>query len=875
MELPTRYDPREVEERLSRSWDELWTCDPHSGKPPFSIVIPPPNVTGRLHQGHALNNTLQDILTRYKRMDGYEACWFPGTDHAGIATQNVVEREIAREGTDRHKLGREVFVERVWQWKDKYGSEIVDQLKVLGCSCDWSRLRFTLDEGLSKAVRTAFVTLYREGLIYRGDYMINWCPRCETALSDIEVEHEEIDGNLYYVKYPLAAGGDVTVATTRLETMLGDTGVAVNPRDSRYSNLIGKTALLPVLDRELPIVASEQVDPAFGTGALKITPAHDPVDLEIGRKAGLASVNVLASDGTINEHGGPFANMSREEARQELVRRLQEEGLLEKVEPYRHSVGHCQRCGVAVEPLVSTQWFARMKPLAEPALGAAQAEQVRFVPPRWAKVYTDWLGGIRDWCISRQLWWGHRIPAWYGPDGTVFVAMDEHDAQGQAREHYGQDVELRQDEDVLDTWFSSSLWPFSIMGWPERTPELERFYPTTVLVTAFDILFFWVARMVMMGIHFMGKEPFGEVFITPLIVDDQGRKMSKSKGNMIDPLEIKETHGMDALRFTLARSATKGQSLRLSMGELDEARNFLNKIWNMARFVLTNTEDLAVSAPPTRLAWEDKWIRSRLERTVTKVREELQRYNFHLAAEAVYRFTWHELCDWYLELAKLRLYGDDPQARQTCQVVLRETLEMVISLMHPFMPFITEEIWRYTGREGPLAHFSFPQPSEERLDEEAEAHLELLQSVVVELRALRAELRVPASAELDLIVSGPEAQGRELLQNFMEALQRLARVRAAKYEPVYRPGRETAKGVAGELSVYLPLEGVVDWDKEVERIERELVKLDKELAELTSRLGNPNFRARAPEHVVAKAEAEAEQLRDQRERLARHVKEGA
>ncbi len=871
MELPTRYDPTEVEERLWHQWDELWKCDPHTARPPFSIVIPPPNITGRLHHGHALNNTLQDILIRYKRMDGFEACWFPGTDHAGIATQNVVERELAKEGTDRRALGRHGFEQRVWEWKERYGTQIVQQLKRLGCSCDWSRLRFTLDEGLSQAVRTAFVGLYREGLIYRGDYMINWCPRCETALSDIEVEHEDIDGKLYHIRYPLDGGGYVVVATTRPETMLGDSGVAVNPEDARYQDHIGRTAILPVLGRKLPIVGAEDVDPEFGTGVLKITPAHDPLDAQIGRRHGLPAINVLRTDGTINDRGGPFAGMDRESARQALVARLQEEGLLEKVEPYRHGVGHCQRCGVAVEPLVSTQWFVQMKPLAGPAMQAVREGNVEFIPSRWSKVYLDWLEGIRDWCISRQLWWGHRIPAWYGPDGEVFVAMEKHEAHAQAREHYGQEVQLRQDEDVLDTWFSSSLWPFSIMGWPEKTVDLERFYPTSVLVTGFDILFFWVARMVMMGLHFVGEVPFRQVFVNPLIVDDEGRKMSKSKANVIDPLEVKETHGMDALRFTLARSATKGQALRLSTGELDEARNFLNKVWNMARLVLTNTEDFDPTAPTAPPAWEDRWIRSRLDKTVCKVREELDQYSFHLAADAVYRFTWHEFCDWYLELAKLRLYGEDPQARATCQRVLRETLAELLPLLHPFVPFITEEIWRHTGGEEALASQQFPAPSVDRIDEQAEARLGLLQSAVVEIRALRTELRVPAGAELELIVSGPEEQGRQLVDDFGAALQRLAKIGQARYQADYEPGGATAKGVVGDLSLYLPVEGVVNWDEELGRIRRELSKLDKELGSLENRLANENFRNRAPEAVVAKTEAEAEDLRSQRQRLLRHL----
>ncbi len=643
--LPPRYDPTEVEPRILAFWEErdLWRCDPRSAKPPFSIVIPPPNITGRLHLGHNLVYTLQDLLIRYKRMAGFEACWFPGTDHAGIATQNVVEKALAKEGITRQDLGRDGFVRRVWEWKERYGNEIIDQLKVLGCSCDWSRQRFTLDPGLSRAVTLAFVRLHRDGLIYRGDYMIHWCPRCGTALSDIEVEHEEVDGHLYFVRYPLEGGGHVTVATTRPETMLGDTGVAVNPRDERHRHLVGRTAILPLLDRRLPIVGAEEVDPEFGTGVLKITPGHDPVDREIGKRYGLPAIDILNPDGTINAHGGPFAGLDRFAAREEVVKQLKAGGLLEKVVPYRHAVGHCQRCQTRVEPRISTQWFVRMKPLAEPAIAAVRKGRIQFVPERWAKVYFDWLEGIRDWCVSRQLWWGHRIPAWYGPDGEAFIALDEAEARKLAARHYGHDVPLHQDEDVLDTWFSSALWPFSVMGWPERTAELNVFYPTSVLVTAFDILFFWVARMVMMGLHFMGEVPFREVLITPFIVDEHGQKMSRSRGNMIDALEVKESHGMDALRFTMAGSSTKGREMRVSLRQLDEARNFQNKLWNMARFILTNTEDVGPTAAldGRPLAPEDRWIRSRLSWLVEKVRTEFDRYNFHLASDALYHFTWH------------------------------------------------------------------------------------------------------------------------------------------------------------------------------------------------------------------------------------------
>lgn len=872
--LPPRYDPTEVEPRILAFWEErdLWRCNPRSGKPPFSIVIPPPNITGRLHLGHNLVYTLQDLLIRYKRMGGFEACWFPGTDHAGIATQNVVERALTQEGVTRQDLGRDGFVHRVWAWKERYGNEIVDQLKVLGCSCDWSRQRFTLDPGLSRAVTLAFVRLHEEGLLYRGDYMIHWCPRCGTALSDIEVEHEEVDGNLYFVRYPLEGEGYVTVATTRPETMLGDTGLAVNPRDERHRNLVGKTALLPLLERRLPIVGAEEVDPEFGTGVLKVTPGHDPVDREIGRRHGLPTIDILNPDGTINAHGGPFAGLDRFTAREEIVARLRGGGFLEKVIPYRHAVGHCQRCRTRVEPRISTQWFMRMKPLAELAIAAVREGRVQFVPERWAKVYFDWLTGIRDWCVSRQLWWGHRIPAWYGPDGEVFIAQNEDEARALANKHYRGDVPLRQDEDVLDTWFSSALWPFSVMGWPERTVELDVFYPTSVLVTAFDILFFWVARMVMMGLHFMGEVPFREVLITPFIVDEHGQKMSRSRGNMIDALEVKESHGMDALRFTMAGSSTKGREMRVSRRDLDEARNFQNKLWNMARFILAHTADL----PPTAelagrsLAPEDRWIRSRLDGVVEKVRTELDRYNFHLATEALYQFVWHELCDWYLELAKLRLQGGDAEARITCQLVLRQALDIVVRLLHPFMPFLTEEIWGHMGREGALARAEYPVPDPQWRDPEAERKLNQLMDLIREVRAVRAEVGVPAGAEVELVLVSGEGSV-DLATVFVPAIQRMARVARVRHEPGALPPAGAARGVAGTIAFFLPVEGVVDWRAVQERIRRDLARAASELAKLEGRLGTPQFRQRAAPEVVAKVEEEAQALRARCARLERYI----
>lgn len=872
--LPSRYDPTEVEPRLLSSWEkaDLWQCDPESGKPPFSIVIPPPNITGRLHLGHNLVYTLQDLVIRYKRMAGYEACWFPGTDHAGIATQNVVERALAKEGLARWDLGREAFEDRVWEWKERYGNEIVDQLKVLGCSCDWSRQRFTLDQGLSRAVTLAFVRLHRDGLIYRGNYMINWCPRCQTALSDIEVEHEEIDGHLYHVRYPVEGGGYLTVATTRPETMLGDTGIAVNPSDDRYQGYIGRTAILPILGRRLPIVGAEEVDPAFGTGVLKITPAHDLLDREIGKRYDLPATDIFNPDGTVNENGGPFAGMDRFQAREAILERLGAEGLLEKTVPYRHAVGHCQRCRTRVEPRISTQWFVRMQPLAEPAIEAVRSGRIQFVPDRWAKLYFDWLEGIRDWCISRQLWWGHRIPAWYGPDGETFIGLDEAEARQLAAKHYGRDVLLRQDEDVLDTWFSAALWPFSVMGWPEKTAELKLFYPTSLLVTAFDILFFWVARMAMMGLHFMGDVPFREALITPFIVDEHGQKMSRSRGNMIDALEVKDSHGMDALRFTMTQSSSKGREMRVSMRQLDEARNFQNKLWNMARFVLTYTADLPpeVALDGRELTWEDRWILSRLSRLAEKVREELDRYNFHLASEALYHVTWHELCDWYLELAKLRLQGEDPEAKMTCQLVLREALDTVVRLLHPFMPFLTEEIWSHMGQREALARAEYPRSRAEWVDPEAEGHLNRLMELIREVRAVRAEVGVPAATEVELVLASG-AGAAELATVFAPAIGRLARAASVRHEPSSRPPAGAARGVAGEIAFFLPLSGVVEWEAVRVRIQRDLAQVDEALGKLDARLSNPQFRGRAAADIVAKAEAEASALRVRRSRLERHL----
>jgi len=869
MELSKRYQPSDVEAKNDRFWREGNFFQASPGvvdKAPFSVVIPPPNVTGRLHMGHALNNTLQDVVIRYRRMKGEEACWFPGTDHAGIATQNVVEKELAKEGLSRHDLGREAFVARVWEWKAKYGSEIIEQLEALGCSCDWSRLRFTLDEGLSRAVQESFVTLYNEGLIYRGTYLINWCPRCETALSDIEVEHHDVDGGLYYVRYPLEDGGDVTIATTRPETMLGDTAVAVNPNDERFAHLIGRTARLPLLDRALPVIGAKQVDPEFGTGVLKITPAHDPVDFEIGKAHGLDSVSILNGDGTINENGGPFAGMTREEASRAVIERLDAEGFLERNEPYRHSVGHCTRCDTSVEPIISTQWFVRMKPLAEKAIKAVQDGRIEFIPDRWNKVYFEWLEGIRDWCISRQLWWGHRIPIWYGPDEHPFAARGIEEAGVLAREHYGRDVELRQDEDVLDTWFSSWLWPFSVMGWPEETEDLAAFFPSSFLLTGFDILFFWVSRMIMASLHFMHDIPFRKVFITPLIVDEHGQKMSKSKGNSVDPIDLIEEYGADALRFALAHTTGKGRTMRMPWSQLAEARNFLNKVWNMARFVLLNVGDSQPQCPDKLVHIEDRFIMSRLQRAVEQIRGHLEAYNFNLAAEAIYDFVWHDYCDWYLEMAKIRLRSSaDDDIRGVLYHVLRE----IVKLLHPFVPFISEEIWQVLG-EAPesVVIATYPDVATERVvDPQAEAAMQRFREAVSAVRTIRAELNVPATAKVEMLIRTDNSELTTTVDAKRDALLEMVGGTSVQIGGEIEAPPGSARQVIDDGEIYVPLAELIDVEFERSRLAKELTSVAGDLKKTRGKLENRTFLERAPEEVVQKEQAKLQEFLAKESRL--------
>ena len=852
--LPDRYDPHQAEDTWYGVWAErgYFRADPFSKAKPYCIVIPPPNVTGSLHIGHALNNTLQDILVRWKRMEGFNALWQPGMDHAGIATQVVVERQLAAEGTTRQALGREAFVQRVWKWKEESGGTIIRQLKRLGASCDWERERFTMDPGLSAAVREVFVRLWEEGLIYQGEYIVNWCQRCQTVLSDLEVEYEERAAELYYIKY-----GPLALATVRPETKLGDTALAVNPKDRRYAKYVGKELEIPSVDGtiRMKVVADAAVDPKFGTGVIKVTPAHDPTDFEIGRRHGLEVRQVIGFDGKMNQRAGKYEGLDRFEARQRIVEDMQALGLIEKIEPYQHRVGTCYRCKTVVEPLVSKQWYVRMKPLAERASKAVRGGRTRIAPRMWLKTYHWWLDNIRDWCISRQLWWGHRLPVWYcDKEGSIHVSRED------LTECPGCHGPLRRDEDVLDTWFSSALWPFSTLGWPRDTPELKVFYPTSCLVTGFDILFFWVARMMMMGLHFMGEVPFRDVYIHALVRDAEGQKMSKSKGNVVDPLEVMERYGTDALRFTLAALAAQGRDIRLSNERIEGYRNFTNKLWNAARFVLSNLEGhrpaLARKAPAP-LA--ERWIRSRLMRTVDAVRKSLAAYRFNEAAGAIYQFLWHEYCDWYLEWSKLTLYrGDDPAARARVQATLVEVLETTLRLLHPFMPFITEEIWQRLpkGRGAPASIMiaRFPRVRRRDLDPAAEAAMAPIMAVVSALRNLRSELQVPPSRTLTAIVRPPAGTVAASLQETAAAVGALARAEIQVDPDATRPPHSLL-AIAEGCEVYVPIEGVVDVEAERARLSRELKRVEEDLDRTEAKLAREDFRQRAPAEVVAREES--------------------
>ncbi|MCI9514935.1 MAG: valine--tRNA ligase [Oscillospiraceae bacterium] len=863
-ELPKVYEPKEVEGKIYRAWMDAgcFKAAPNPDKKPFSIVMPPPNVTGQLHMGHAMDCTLQDILTRFKRMQGYEALWMPGTDHAGIATQIKVEEDLRRtEGLTRHDLGREKFLERVWAWKEKYGARIVEQQQKLGVSCDWDRARFTMDEGCSRAVRETFCALYDKGLIYKGSRIINWCPHCITALSDAEVEYQDKPGHLWHMRYPLTDGsGYLVVATTRPETMMGDTGVAVNPADERYKHLIGKTCLLPLMDREIPIVADEYVEMDFGTGCVKMTPAHDPNDFEVGLRHHLETIRVLDDHGVVNENGGRYRGMDRYEARKAVVADLTALGLMEKIEPYSHNVGTCYRCHSDVEPLISAQWFVKMQPLAKEALRVVNDGEVRFVPDRFAKTYTNWMENVHDWCISRQLWWGHQIPAWTCAD-CGHITVDRQDPACCAK-CGGKNI--TREEDVLDTWFSSALWPFSTLGWPEKTPELDYFYPTSVLVTGYDIIFFWVARMIFSGCEQMRKYPFEKVLIHGLVRDDKGRKMSKSLGNGIDPLEMAERYGADALRFNLITGNSPGNDMRFYAEKCEAMRNFANKIWNASRFLMMNlTIDRCVL--PAETTREDKWILSKLNRLVKEVTENMETYELGVASAKVYDFIWDDYCDWYIEFTKGRLQGTDEAAKEQAQQVLCYVLTQVLKLLHPFMPFLTEEIWQALphGPEVPENSFlmvqSWPEYQEELNFPVAEAGIERVMDVIRAIRSRRAELNVPPSKKAAVIVVTKRSEEFAAGAGYLPRLMCASSIDVRGEEPADVTG--LVCDVTHDAKIYMPLAELVDIAEELQRIAREREKAEKGLAIIEKKLSNESFVAKAPEAVVSAEREKAEKLR--------------
>ena len=864
--IPKVYDPKTFEKKWYAYWEKnrLFHAEVEPQKTPYSIVIPPPNVTGQLHMGHAMDNTLQDILIRWRRMQGYNTLWMPGCDHAGIATQAKVEEALREEGLTRYDLGREKFLERVWAWKEKFGNRIMSQLRSLGSSCDWERERFTMDEGCSRAVREVFVSLYEEGLIYQGTRITNWCPRCHTALSDIEVEHETEVGHLWHLRYRFADSDDyVEIATTRPETMFGDTGVAVHPEDVRYREMVGRTLILPIANRQIPLFADEYVDPTFGTGAVKVTPAHDPNDFDMGKRHSLEQIKVIENDGTMGEGAGRYAGMDRYACRKALVKELAALGVLVGTEEHEHAVGHCSRCHTTVEPLVSKQWFVKMASLAKPAIKVVREGRIRFVPERFTKIYENWLENIRDWCISRQLWWGHRIPAWYCDDcGKVSVSRTDLTACPACGSSH-----LHQDEDVLDTWFSSALWPFETMGWPEKTPELQQFYPTRTLVTGYDIIFFWVARMVMMGLKFGGDIPFHHVFIHGLVRDSQGRKMSKSLGNGIDPVEVIDKYGADTLRFMLVTGNTPGNDMRFYWARVEAARNFANKLWNASRFMLMNLQGFDRSFVPKAEDYTlaDRWILSRYARTSAVVTENLEKFELGEAARAIYEFIWGEFCDWYIELVKPRLYAEEGDSRRTAQYVLGYVLERTLRLLHPFMPFITEEIWQHIPHEGKsIMTAPWPTGEETWLDKENEASMAAIMEVIKAIRNMRAEVNAAPGKKSEAILHFSDAAQQAVFTANDGYLHALAEADPVTILSLTAERPENAMtAVAGGVEIYLPLKGLIDMEKETARLSKELDGLTKEIARTEGKLANEKFVTKAPVAVVAK---EREKLQDYEEK---------
>jgi valyl-tRNA synthetase len=877
------YEPKLFEETLYDWWENQGFFKPEYAGPaaePFVIAMPPPNVTGALHIGHAMTASVEDLMIRYQRMRGRAALWIPGSDHAGIATQLQVERALRAEGTSREEIGRQKFLERTWAWKEEYGGIITQQHRRLGASCDWERERFTMDEGLSRAVLEAFVRLYNKGLIYRGEYLINWSPGLQTAVSDLEVEYTEEEGKLYYFKYMLAGSEDyIPVATTRPETILGDTAVAIHPDDERYQRFIGKMCLVPMLGRQIPVIADPYVDREFGTGALKITPGHDPNDFEIGRRHNLPIINVMNKNATMNAEAGPYQGLDRFVCREKLWADMAAAGLTSKVEPHRLPVPRSQRGGEVVEPMISTQWFVKMKPLAEKALEAVAQGRIRIIPDRFSKVYNNWLENIQDWCISRQLWWGHRIPAWYAPDGTIFVTYNEEEAYQQARQKFGPQVILEQDPDVLDTWFSSGLWPFSTLGWPEDTPDMRRYYPNTVMETGYDILFFWVARMIMSGLEFTGDVPFRIVYLHGLIRDEHGRKMSKTIGNVIDPLEVIEQYGTDALRFTLLTGSTPGNDMNLSLDRIAANRNFCNKIWNATRFVVSNLGTAFDTGAGTLnlsgLTIPDRWILSRQNRLVAEVTRLIENYNFGEAGRQLYEFFWGEFADWYIEIAKIRLYDADARAQATVRRVLVRVLDRTLRLLHPFIPFITEAAWQHLPHEGrALIAADWPGESHAAPDEVAEAQMSLLIELVRTIRNIRAEYNVEPARRIAAYVVAGEHYSK--LAKHQEILITLARLDQAELHLVEtlskKPEQAIAQVMSGGIEVYLPLAGMIDLESERKRAQEELAQLEKRLTAGRSKLNNAGFVQKAPPEVVEKEREKVADLELQAAKIQERLK---
>lgn len=875
--MPTTYDPKEAESKWYDYWlkGNYFAAGGRKDAEAFSVVIPPPNVTGMLHIGHALDFTLQDIIVRFKRMQGYDVLWLPGTDHAGIATQTKVEQRLREEeNTSRHDLGREAFLQQVWDWKDKYASTIHEQWAKMGLSLDYSRERFTLDDGLSKAVREVFVQLYEKGLIYRGKYIINWDPSARTALSDIEVEYKEVNGHLYHMEYPLKDGsGSITVATTRPETMLGDTAVAVHPKDERYQDLIGKTLVLPVSGREIPIIADDYVEREFGSGAVKITPAHDPNDFEMGLRHDLPQVLVMDESGVMNDNAGPYQGLDRNECRRKIVTDLKEQGVLVHIEDHVHQVGHSERSGAVVEPYLSTQWFVKMKPLAERAIAAQKSgEGVRFLPDRFEKVYLNWIENVRDWCISRQLWWGHRIPAWYCEDcGELNVSREDlteckHCGSGK----------LKQDDDVLDTWFSSALWPFSTMGWPQDSEDLARYYPTNVLVTGYDIIYFWVARMIFSGLEFTGEVPFKDVLMHGLVRDAEGRKMSKSLGNGVDPLQVIDQYGADALRYMISTGSTPGQDLRFHFEKVEQARNFANKIWNASRYVLMNLDglqagDIDISGT---LGTADRWILHRLNETAASVTRLMEQYDFGETGRLLYDFIWDDLCDWYIEFSKLSLYGDDKDAKRKTQSVLAYVLDQTMRLIHPFMPYISEEIWQHLPHQGesivlaawPEVQSEFEAPSELK-------EMELLMELIRSIRNIRSEMNVPFSKKVELYMKADSEAERSILRKNEKYIERFCGTSKLSYDHTGIQTDQSVTLVITGVELALPLAGLIDIDQEVERLEKEKKTLDQEVLRVQKKLDNEGFMSKAPESVIQEERAKQKDYSEKRDKVITRLQE--